>query len=239
MIIKLRQDSVTIEGYVNAVERNSKPLNERGVTFIERIASGAFKRAIARAKDIRILLNHNWDKDLGGTADGTLELEEDNIGLKARATITDADVIEDARRGDLVGWSFGFRDEDVTQLRDEESGLPLRKVNDLDLFEVSLLNRKKSPAYIGTLVNVRDDGEEVVVNLSEDNIVEEIETIDEAETAEAEKPEEIAETTRDEGEKPGASEALANPSETKELSSETLARYKNIIAELKSLVKQD
>lgn len=236
MIIKLRQDSVTIEGYVNAVERNSKPLNERGVTFIERIASGAFKRAIARAKDIRILLNHNWAKDLGGTADGTLELEEDNIGLKARATITDADVIEDARRGDLVGWSFGFRDEDVTQLRDEESGLPLRKVNDLDLFEVSLLNRKKSPAYVGTLVNVRDDGEEVVVNLSEDNIVEEIETINEAE---AEKPEENDETTRDEGEKPGASEALANPSEKKELSSETLARYKNIIAELKSLVKQD
>lgn len=237
MIIKLRQDSVTIEGYVNAVERNSKPLNERGVTFIERIASGAFKRAIARAKDIRILLNHNWAKDLGGTADGTLELEEDNIGLKARATITDPDVIEDARRGDLVGWSFGFRDEDVTQLRDEESGLPLRKVNDLDLFEVSLLNRKKSPAYVGTLVNVRDDGEEVLVNLSEDNIVEEIETINEVETAE--KPEENAETTRDEGEKPGASEALANPSETKELSSETLARYKNIIAELKSLVKQD
>lgn len=239
MIIKLRQDSVTIEGYVNAVERNSKPLNERGVTFIERIASGAFKRAIARAKDIRILLNHNWAKDLGGTADGTLELEEDNIGLKARATITDAEVIEDARRGDLVGWSFGFRDEDVTQLRDEESGLPLRKVNDLDLFEVSLLNRKKSPAYIGTLVNVRDDGEEVLVNLSEDNIVEEIETINEVETAEAEKPEENAETTRDEGEKPGASEALAKASETKELSSETLARYKNIIAELKSLVKQD
>lgn len=236
MIIKLRQDSVTIEGYVNAVERNSKPLNERGVTFIERIASGAFKRAISRAKDIRILLNHNWAKDLGGTADGTLELEEDNIGLKARATITDPEVIEDARRGDLVGWSFGFRDEDVTQLRDEESGLPLRKVNDLDLFEVSLLNRKKSPAYVGTLVNVRDDGEEVVVNLSEDNIVEEIETINEAE---AEKPEEIAETTRDEGEKPGASEALATESETKELSSETLARYKNIIAELKSLVKQD
>lgn len=239
MKISIRQDSVTIEGYVNAVERNSKPLNERGVTFIERIASGAFKRAIARAKDIRILLNHNWAKDLGGTADGTLELEEDNIGLKARATITDAEVIEDARRGDLVGWSFGFRDEDVTQLRDEESGLPLRKVNDLDLFEVSLLNRKKSPAYIGTLVNVRDDGEEVVVNLSEDNIVEEVETINEVETAEAEKPEEIAETTRDEGEKPGASEELATASETKELSSETLARYKNIIAELKSSVKEN
>lgn len=229
MKIIIRNDSVTIEGYVNAVERNSKPLTERGVTFIERIASGAFKRAIARAKDIRILLNHNWSKDLGGLSDGTLELEEDNIGLKARATITDPEVIEDARKGNLVGWSFGFEDmpEGVTQLRDEESGLPLRKVNDLDLFEVSLLNRKKSPAYVGTLVNVRDDGseDEQKINFSEDNIPETIETVDESIEERSEEPQEEAKD-------PAASEP-----ETKELSSETLARYKNIIAELKAMVK--
>lgn len=236
MLIKIRQDSVTVEGYVNAVERNSKPLNERGVTFIERIASGAFKRAIARAKDIRILLNHNWDRNLGGTADGTLELEEDAIGLKARATITDPDVIEDARHGDLVGWSFGFRDEDVKQLRDEESGLPLRKVNDLELYEVSLLNRSKSPAYVGTLVNVRstENGEELVVNLSEDNLEENVETIDE--TADKAAEDNNAETTRDEGNDEGST---AEAVEKKEVSSEYFTRYKNIIAELKSLVKQD
>lgn len=236
MLIKIRQDSVTVEGYVNAVERNSKPLNERGVTFIERIASGAFKRAIARAKDIRILLNHNWDRNLGGTADGTLELEEDAIGLKARATITDPDVIEDARHGDLVGWSFGFRDEDVKQLRDEESGLPLRKVNDLELYEVSLLNRSKSPAYVGTLVNVRstENGEDLVVNLSEDNLEENVETIDE--TADDAAENENAETTRDEGNDEGST---AEAGEKKEVSSEYFTRYKNIIAELKSLVKQD
>lgn len=231
MLIKIRQDSVTIEGYVNAVERNSKPLNERGVTFIERIASGAFKRAIARAKDIRILLNHNWDRNLGGTAEGNLELEEDAIGLKARATITDPEVIEDARHGDLVGWSFGFRDEDVKQLRDEESGLPLRKVNDLELYEVSLLNRSKSPAYVGTLVNVRstENGEDLVVNLSEDNLEENVETIDETAA-------DNGETTRDEGNDEGST---AKADEKKEVSSEYFARYKNIIAELKSLVKQD
>ena len=231
MIIKLRQDSVTVEGYVNAVERNSKPLNERGVTFIERIASGAFKRAIARAKDIRILLNHNWDRNLGGTAEGNLELEEDAIGLKARATITDPGVIEDARRGDLVGWSFGFRDEDVKQLRDEESGLPLRKVNDLELYEVSLLNRSKSPAYVGTLVNVRstENGDDLVVNLSEDNLEENVETIDETAAGNGE-------TTRDEG---NDEDSTAKADEKKEVSSEYFARYKNIIAELKSLVKQD
>lgn len=223
MKISIREDKVTIEGYVNAVERNSKPLTERGVTFIERIGAGAFKRAIERAKDIRILLNHKKDRDLGGLSDGNLELEEDNIGLKARAEITDPEVIEDARKGNLVGWSFGFVDDDVTQLRDEESGLPLRKVNDLVLYEVSLLNRSKSPAYVGTLVNVRDDGTEERVNYSEE-YEDEVEVIDEVEK----RSEETREETKDPEEK---------APEVKELSSETLARYKNIIAELKAMVK--
>ena len=229
MKIYLREDKVTIEGYVNAVERNSKPLTERGVTFIERIGAGAFKRAIERAKDIRILLNHRKDRDLGGLSDGNLELEEDNIGLKARAEITDPEVIEDARKGNLVGWSFGFADipEAVKQLRDDESGLPLRKVRDLDLFEVSLLNRTKSPAYVGTLVNVRDDGTEERVNYSEE-YEDEVEVIDEVEKRSEEAQEETREETKD---------PEVKAPEVKELSSETLARYKNIIAELKSLVK--
>ena len=234
MKIIIRSDSITIEGYVNAVERNSKPLTERGVQFIERIGAGAFKRAIARAKDIRILLNHNWNKDLGGISDGTLELEEDNIGLKARATITDPEVIEDARKGNLVGWSFGFNDipDGVSQLRDEETGLPLRKVKDLDLFEVSLLNRTKSPAYVGTLVNVRDDGSETKINLSEDNIVEEVETIDESIKTPDPEPE-----TREEpqGE---AKDPEDNTPEVKEVSSDYYARYKSMIADMRKLVPE-
>ena len=220
MKIFIRADSVTIEGYVNAVERNSKPLNERGVTFIERIAAGAFRRAIERAKDIRILLNHNWDKDLGGLKDGNLELEEDNIGLKARATITDPDVVADAKRGDLVGWSFGFDDVDegVKQLRDEETGLPLRKVNDLELFEVSLLNRKKSPAYAGTLVKVRDDGsEEEKKILFSEEYSEKIEI--------REEPQEV-----NQEETPVADPEPEKEPEVKEVSSDYYARYKDMIA---------
>lgn len=230
MKIIIRSDSVTLDGYVNAVERNSKPLTERGVTFIERIGAGAFKRAIAKAKDIRILLNHNWDKDLGGLSDGNLELEEDNIGLKARAVITDPEVIEDAKKGNLVGWSFGFEDEPdgVTQLRDEETGYPLRKVKDLNLFEVSILNRKKSPAYVGTLVNVRDDGTEERVNISDEYIPENIETLDESiKEAQAEIREEPQGEAKPEEDK---------TPETKEVTSEYYASYRNIIAELKSLV---
>lgn len=160
MQIRVKGDSVEIEGYVNAVERKSKPLMSRMGQFIERICKGAFKRALGRNDNVRLLLNHNPERDLGGTKDGNLELTEDNIGLHARAVITDPEVVKKARNGDLVGWSFGFFDRDVELKRDED-GFPLRNVKDLDLDEVSILDRRKSPAYDGTLVRVRSEEESV------------------------------------------------------------------------------
>lgn len=159
MKVNIRDDFVEIEGYVNAIERNSKPLMSRVGRFIERICKGAFKNAIKRNDDVHILLNHNWDRDLGSTKDGTLELEEDNIGLHARAKITDKEVIEKARNGDLVGWSFGFSDRDVENTI--EHGIPTRAVKDLDLYEVSILDRAKSPAYEGTLIAARSESDEI------------------------------------------------------------------------------
>ena len=166
MNINIRaDDTVEIDGYVNAVERLSKPLTDRLGQFVERICKGAFKKALSRADDVRILLNHDWDRDLGGTADGNLELNEDAIGLHARAIIKDADVVKKARNGDLVGWSFGFSDREVES--GEEKGLPLREVRDLDLYEVSLIDRSKVPAYDGTLVAVRTADNSKALNISD------------------------------------------------------------------------
>ncbi len=156
MQIRVKGDSVEIEGYVNAVERKSKPLMSRMGQFIERICKGAFKRALGRADNVKLLLNHDENRVLACTRDKTLELNEDNIGLHARATINDAEVAQKARDGELVGWSFGFVDRDVEQKRDED-GFPLRDVKDLDLEEVSILDRSKTPAYDGTLVAVRSE----------------------------------------------------------------------------------
>lgn len=165
MNIRVRGDTVEIEGYVNAIERLSKPLNDRLGKFVERVKVGAFKRALERADDVRILLNHDWTRDLGGTKDGNLELYEDAIGLHARATITDKEVIEQAKNGELRGWSFGFTDRDVEQ--GEENGLTVRNVKDLDLYEVSLINRSKVPAYDGTLVAVRSADDSKSLNISD------------------------------------------------------------------------
>ena len=160
MEIRIKNDSVEISGYVNAVERKSKPLWSRMGQFIERICKGAFKSALKRNDNVRILLNHDWNRDLGGTKDGNLELNEDAIGLHARATITDPEVVEKAKNGDLVGWSFGFYDREVENKRDED-GYPLRDVKDLDLEEVSILDKSHTPAYDGTLVSVRSEEKSV------------------------------------------------------------------------------
>ena len=165
MNIRVTKDSVEIDGYVNAVERLSKPLKDRLGEFVERVKVGAFKRALERAEDVRILLNHDWTRDLGGIKDGNLELYEDAIGLHARATITDKDVVEQAKRGALRGWSFGYTDRDVEQ--GEENGLTVRNVKDLDLYEVSLINRARVPAYDGTLVAVRTADDSNAINISD------------------------------------------------------------------------
>ena len=167
MNIRITDDRVIIDGYVNAVERLSKPLKDRLGSFLERVKVGAFKRALERAEDVRILLNHDWTKDLGGIKDGNLELSEDAIGLRAHAEITDPQTVADVRSGKIKfrGWSFGFTDRDVEQ--GEENGLTVRNVKDLDLYEVSLIDRSRVPAYDGTLVAVRSADDNELVNISD------------------------------------------------------------------------
>lgn len=157
MKVIIRSDSVEVEGYVNAVERDSKVLYDRQMgKFIERISAGAFRRALEKNNNVLVLLNHNPERVLGSQQQGNLELEEDAIGLRARAVISDPETINDARNGNLVGWSFGFNDVPDGVERTMEGDIPLRKVNDMDLLEVSILNRSKIPAYDGTLIITRD-----------------------------------------------------------------------------------
>lgn len=155
MEIRIKRNSVDVSGYVNAVERDSKTLWSAFGKFVERIAAGAFKRSLERSDDVQLLLNHDPDKVLGGTKDGTLTLTEDNIGLRARATITDPDVVKKARNGELVGWSFGFYDTDDGVDETDVDGIRHRYVKDMDLREVSILDKSKAPAYVGTLIEAR------------------------------------------------------------------------------------
>ena len=203
MQITVRADSVELEGYVNAIERKSRPLWSRIGQFVERICKGAFKRALERNDDVRIMLNHT--RDIGGQKDGNLELYEDNIGLHAKARITDPEVIKKAREGNLVGWSFGFYDREVEQKRDED-GYPLRDVLDLDLEEVSILDNTTTPAYDGTLVAVRSEDKSIYYG---ETYADEINLREEQKEPETEEPtEEAAEEPKEERDVPKQQETV-------------------------------
>ena len=225
MKVNIRADKVEIEGYVNAVERDSKPLWSRVGQFIERICKGAFKKALKRNDDVHILLNHDWTRDLGSTKQGNLELEEDNIGLRVRACITDPEVVKKARAGELVGWSFGFSDRDViNSIRD---GMPHRAVKDLDLAEVSILDKRKSPAYEGTLITAR--AEEDVVHFRGEDFIDEVQTKEE-QPEETSKEENTTEVVEVQEETPEDNEPKQQEIVDKEID---YSKYEEIIAEMK------
>lgn len=161
MRIEIRADSVVIEGYVNAVARDSRPMRDRktGKRFVEQIAPGVFERAIKR-NDVDLLLNHDPFRVLGSTKTNLI-LYEDNIGLRARAEITDAEVIQKAREKKLRGWSFGFYERDASE-EDLPSGLQRRYIEEMELKEVSIIDEKKLPCYAGTSIETRAAGEEVL-----------------------------------------------------------------------------
>jgi len=158
MRIEIRSDSVLLDGYVNAVARDSKPIITPRGKCVEQIEPRAFQRALERTENVDLLLNHDKTRKLGSTKDGNMELFEDNIGLRAIATVTDPEVIEKARQKKLRGWSFGqYVNKDRMEERAEQ--IPRRHVEDLDLFEVSIIDDRMSPIYTGTSIEHRAEQE--------------------------------------------------------------------------------
>lgn len=165
MRIEIRGDQAVLDGYVNAVGRESRILPSPNGRFKEQIAPKTFERALLKSENVDLLFNHNKDKKLGSTKDGNLELREDNIGLRAIATIFDEEVIQKAKNGELRGWSFGFI-ANKDKWEDGSDGIQKRFIEDLDLLEVSILT--KTPAYIATSIEVRGEDSYITEQRSEE-----------------------------------------------------------------------
>ncbi|MFR2314914.1 HK97 family phage prohead protease [Terrisporobacter sp.] len=143
-----------IGGYINVTERESEMLfsQQRGKWFKETMQKGVFQRSIAKSQSIPLLLEHDWDKEIANTTNGTLELREDNIGLRFDATIDDSQLYEEIRSGKINSCSFGFKVNDQ-EYQEVNSRLEKRYVKDITLLECSLV---KNPAYVGSLVESRN-----------------------------------------------------------------------------------
>ncbi len=122
--------------------------------FKERIAPGAFARALSEGQDVRALLNHDPNLVLGRTKNGTLELREDDNGLAyaihVPETTAGRDAVELIKRGDVDQSSFAFsiRKEEWD---DDQQTVTIREID--RLYDISPVTY---PAYEGTSAQVRN-----------------------------------------------------------------------------------
>lgn len=165
MRIEIRGNQVLLDGYVNAVDRESRVLPSPRGRFKEKIIPKTFEKALQKATDVELRFNHDKARKLGSIKEGNLQLYEDNIGLRAIATVSDDEVIQKAKNGELRGWSFGFIDN-KPNWQDGENGIQLRYLEDIDLLEVSILD--KTPAYIATSIEARGEEDVITENRSDE-----------------------------------------------------------------------
>lgn len=147
-------DLPTIRGYAAVFNRDSEPI---AGMFIERIAPGAFARALGEKQDVRALVDHDPSRILGRSTAGTLRLAEDSTGLAIEIdppnTTAGRDIVESLRRRDVSQMSFGFiARKEQWEDGEGEGGLDVRTVLDADLFDVSAVTY---PAYLNTEIAVR------------------------------------------------------------------------------------
>jgi HK97 family phage prohead protease len=144
--------SKTFTGYAAVFGAESQ-----GLPFIERIANGAFSRAIKQAEQgrrvIKFLHGHDESRMLATTASGRLTLSEDNVGLKVEARLDPADpdaasvISKLTHEAKAMGMSFGFTVPKNGQTWNEDGS---RTLTEIGLLEVSTLSGH-TPAYPATL----------------------------------------------------------------------------------------
>ena len=137
-----------------------------GGYFLEEIQPGVFQRAMRNTEEVKLCLDHR--KEIGGTK-SNLTLKEDVIGLKARAEVTDEETVKAAEEKRLRGWSFGFRKP--REERAEENGMSIRRISDLELTEVSIIDDRMKHWYNSTTIEARaEDEDEIEVRAQEDDL---------------------------------------------------------------------
>jgi HK97 family phage prohead protease len=127
-----------------------------GLSFREVIAPGAFKRSLQSGEPVYLLVNHDTNGiPLASTSGGTLNLSEDEIGLRMEADLDPAnpkaqELFSAISRGDIAKMSFAFTVNQGGSTREEG----LRTLTDLNLFEVSAVTW---PAYNDTALGLRTE----------------------------------------------------------------------------------
>lgn len=156
--IEVRADedgAPVIEGYASTTDVWYDVYGGPPYGWRERIARGAFQRAIERGDDVRLLINHDG-LPLARTTSGTLTLDEDGIGLHMvtpdgvdMASPAAQELVSAMRRGDADQMSFAFMvdvDDNGQRMETWNSDYTERTITGVGLFDVSVVTYPANPA---------------------------------------------------------------------------------------------
>lgn len=150
-------EEFTLTGYAAVFDKWSEDLWTFAGTFREKISPGAFADVLASKPDVRLLYNHDG-LTLARTKSETLELTEDEEGLRVWARLAPTSMAQDLRmamqRGDVDQMSFAFtiaEDEWHEDHDTEEVERTILRVG--ELFDVSVVS---FPAYPDTEATMRE-----------------------------------------------------------------------------------
>lgn len=144
----------TLTGYAAVFNSLSEDLGG----FREMIRPGAFKESLGRGDDIRALVGHDSTMIIGRRSAKTLDISEDERGLKVEIAVPDTtagrDLLVSVRRGDINSMSFGFNTVKDEWSRSNMQGdiVYRRELIQVDLFEISAV---AFPAYHESSVQER------------------------------------------------------------------------------------
>jgi HK97 family phage prohead protease len=146
--VRAEGDGMTFTGYASVFNSPSQDLGG----FIEYVAPGAFKRSLQSRNEVKLLWNHDSGEPLASLRGGTMQLVEDDRGLKVTAQLPNTtrgrDIAELLRTNVIDSMSFGFNVIKDTWSRDGQT----RTLDSVRLFEVSVVS---FPAYEATTAQVR------------------------------------------------------------------------------------
>lgn len=172
--------SLLFTGYATTFNSEYDILGGPPYGWTESVDPGAFTKTLSENPDVRLLVNHD-DLPLARTRSGTLQLSQDNIGLRVEAKLdpSDPDVQRlqpKMARGDLNEMSFAFRtirqawDEDYTRRNLVELSLadgdvsivtfPANPATSADLRALVTLTERLYVAPEGVLAEMRASGQD-------------------------------------------------------------------------------
>lgn len=153
-VIEDTSEGLVVSGYVNETGKQSHLLGNKK-KFKETIQKGAFTRALSKGNDIHFLAEHDENKILASTRNGSLTLKEDEKGLLMTAEISNTSYGRDyhtlIKDGILRNMSFGFT-VDKDKWNKAKDGTYTREVSELTLYEVSVVT---NPAYPQSSISAR------------------------------------------------------------------------------------